>query len=48
MIDDGDSNTYEEQKERHPKAQYKLKSMTIPLPKTCPKKKNMMTTITSP
>ena len=38
MIDDEDSNTYEEPKERHPKVQYKLKICDNPTAKNMPYK----------
>ena len=46
MINDEDSNAYEEPKERHPKVQYKLKVYNNPAAKNM--KKTMMTTITNP
>ena len=38
MMDDGDGNTYEEPKERHPKVQYKLKVYNNPAAKNMPHK----------
>ena len=47
MINDEEGNNYKEPRERHHKVQYKLKFVTILHLRTCPTKKNMMTTITN-
>ena len=48
MINDEEGDNYEEPRERHPKAQYKLKFVTIPHPRICPTRKSTTMTTMSP
>ena len=48
MVNDKESNTYEEPKERNPRVMYKLKVCNDPaLKKTCPMRENSMTITTN-
>ena len=42
MVNDEESDTYEEPKERNPRVMYKLKVCDDPASKTCPMRKNSM------